>query len=72
MFFDASDLTLLTRLAKRGATGARSDDNEESIKFRIQVFHSTNSKIIDHYINKTKRVLKTARVFRNYMHFFCR
>ncbi|KAH0790878.1 Adenylate kinase family protein [Histomonas meleagridis] len=39
LFLDAPDDVLVGRLMNRGLTSGRSDDNEESIKLRIKVYH---------------------------------
>ena len=40
---------LMTRLIKRGQESGRADDNEETIKKRLTVYHSQTSPLIDWY-----------------------
>ncbi len=40
---------LMTRLIKRGKESGRADDNEETIKKRLVVYHSQTSPLIDWY-----------------------
>ncbi|WP_321479312.1 adenylate kinase [uncultured Bacteroides sp.] len=43
---------LMTRLIKRGQESGRADDNEETIKKRLHVYHSQTSPLIDWYKNE--------------------
>jgi adenylate kinase len=56
MYFEASDSTLVSRLLSRGATSGREDDNEETIKKRLDTFHTHNDPIINHFKSKLKQV----------------
>lgn len=49
---DVPDEVLLERLVKRGKESGRSDDNEETIKKRLQVYYSQTSPLIDWYKNE--------------------
>lgn len=49
LYFEVSDDTMKTRLMKRGETSGRVDDNEETIKKRLQTFHDLTKPTIDHY-----------------------
>ena len=40
---------LMTRLIKRGKDSGRADDNEETIKKRLEVYHNQTSPLIDWY-----------------------
>jgi adenylate kinase len=40
---------LITRLVKRGEVSGRSDDNEATIKQRIQVYHKNTEPLMDYY-----------------------
>ncbi len=42
---------LMTRLIKRGQESGRADDNEETIKKRLAVYHSQTAPLIDWYKN---------------------
>ena len=46
---EVPDDELLTRLIERGKTSGRSDDNEETIKKRIEVYNSQTRPVIDFY-----------------------
>ena len=45
---------LMVRLIKRGKDSGRADDNEETIKQRLHVYHSQTSPLIDWYKNEKK------------------
>ena len=47
-------LDLEVRLIKRGKDSGRADDNEETIKKRLHVYHSQTSPLIDWYKNEKK------------------
>ena len=46
---DVPEDELMTRLIKRGQDSGRADDNEETIKKRLHVYHSQTSPLIDWY-----------------------
>ena len=46
---DVPEDELMTRLIKRGQESGRSDDNEETIRQRLQVYHSQTAPLIDWY-----------------------
>ena len=45
---------LMVRLIKRGKDSGRADDNEETIKKRLHVYHSQTAALIDWYKNEKK------------------
>ena len=45
---------LMVRLIKRGKDSGRADDNEETLKKRLHVYHSQTSPLIDWYKNEKK------------------
>ncbi|MGL4519728.1 MAG: adenylate kinase [Phocaeicola sp.] len=45
---------LMTRLIKRGEISGRADDNEETIKKRLSVYHSQTSPLIEWYKTEEK------------------
>ena len=45
---------LMVRLIKRGKDSGRADDNEETIKKRLHVYHSRTAPLIDWYKNERK------------------
>lgn len=46
---DVPEDELMTRLIKRGQESGRADDNEETIKKRLVVYHSQTAQLIDWY-----------------------
>ena len=65
---------LMTRLIKRGQESGRADDNEETIKKRLVVYHSQTAPLIDFYekipMQLTKNFsIKNALKFRHQMKF---
>ena len=51
---DVPEDELMTRMIKRGQESGRADDNEETIKKRLVVYHSPTSPLIDWYKNDGK------------------
>ncbi len=47
---------LIERLLGRGKISGRSDDNEETIKSRLQVYHQQTAPLAEYYENKQKRI----------------
>lgn len=62
LYFDVSDDTMTSRLLDRGKTSGRVDDNEETIKKRLQTFHNQTQPVIDHFTQKNK-VVKVGYFF---------
>lgn len=56
LFFDASEDTLVKRLLGRAVTSGRVDDNEETIKKRLQTFNTHNDQVVQQYTDKLKKV----------------
>ena len=54
--FDCEDSVLVERLLKRAETSGRTDDNEETIKKRLALFHEKTMPMIAYYGDKVKRV----------------
>ena len=54
LYFDASDDTMKSRLMERGQTSGRVDDNEETIKKRLETFHNQTKPVVDYYTEKNK------------------
>ena len=48
---DVPEAELMKRLVKRGQESGRSDDNEETIKKRLTVYHNQTAPLIDWYRN---------------------
>ncbi len=49
---EVDDTELTKRLIKRGQDSGRSDDNAETIKKRLEVYHNQTSPLKDFYINE--------------------
>lgn len=58
IFLDASDDVLIQRLKHRSLSSGRSDDNEESIRKRIEVFHNQSYPVIEMYEKKPDVVFR--------------
>jgi len=62
MYFNCSDEEMIKRLVKRGLTSGRADDNEETIKKRLETFHTHTQPILDHFAKEGK--LETVNTLR--------
>jgi len=49
LYFECSEEEMTKRLIERGKTSGRIDDNEETIKKRLQTFRDTSYPVIEHY-----------------------
>ena len=49
---EVPEVELMERLIKRGQESGRADDNEETIKKRLHVYHSQTAPLIDWYKNE--------------------
>jgi adenylate kinase len=47
---------MVKRLIGRGLTSGRVDDNEETIKLRLNTFHSHTKPILNHYSSKVVKI----------------
>ncbi|XP_019763510.1 adenylate kinase isoenzyme 1 isoform X1 [Dendroctonus ponderosae] len=56
IFYDASEATLVERLLGRAKTSGRVDDNEETIKKRLNTFNTHNDQVVQQYTDKLKRI----------------
>ncbi|XP_076337828.1 adenylate kinase isoenzyme 5-like [Tachypleus tridentatus] len=56
LYFEVSDETMMKRLMKRGETSGRVDDDEETIKKRIQYFHLKTEPLLEFYQEKTVKI----------------
>jgi len=54
LYFEVSDATMTSRLLERGKNSGRVDDNEETIKKRLNTFHNQTKPVIDYYKNQGK------------------
>jgi len=56
LHFEVADDTMMTRLKRRGESSGRADDNEETIRTRINTYHSISKPVVGHYSSKTKSI----------------
>lgn len=58
LYFEVSDETMTKRLLGRAETSGRVDDNEETIKKRLETFHEVTKPVINYYkkLDKLKTV----------------
>jgi len=56
LYFDVSDATMTERLLNRGKSSGRVDDNEETIKKRLNTFHQHSKPVINEYASKCKSI----------------
>lgn len=56
IYFDVPDNTMTERLIKRGETSGRIDDNQETIKKRLETFHEQTTPILGYYGKQGKLI----------------
>jgi len=56
LYFNVSDETMTKRLLNRALTSGRVDDNEETIRKRLQTFHECTQPVCDYYFKKGKLI----------------
>ena len=56
IYFEVSDETMTSRLLNRGKTSGRADDNEETIKKRLDTFHQHSKPVVQAYNDKCVQV----------------
>lgn len=56
IFLDAPDDILVERIMKRAQTSGRSDDNPESVRLRLKVFHEKSYPVVDYFGAKSHRI----------------
>ena len=58
LMFECSEGVMVKRLLERGKTSGRVDDNEETIRKRLQTFQKSTLPVIQHYeaMGKVKKV----------------
>jgi len=49
IYFEVSDVEMTKRLLHRGKTSGRVDDNEETIKARLETFHNATTPVTEYY-----------------------
>ncbi|CAL4108749.1 unnamed protein product, partial [Meganyctiphanes norvegica] len=59
LYFDVPDEVLVKRVLNRAKTSgrARVDDNEETIKLRLNTFHKNSEPVIDYYKDKCTQIV---------------
>ena len=55
-FFDVNDQVMVERLLERGKKSGRVDDNEETIKKRLETFHTHTDPILKYFGDRVVRV----------------
>ena len=53
---------MMSRLKKRGESSGRADDNEETIKTRINTYHAISKPVVSQYSSKIKRVSTVSKL----------
>lgn len=56
LFFECTDDTMMARLLERAKTSGRVDDNEETIKLRLNTFHELTQPAIEYYRDNEKLI----------------
>jgi len=56
LYFDVSDATMTQRLLNRGKTSGRADDNEDTIKLRLDTFHKHSKPVVEAYKDKCSSI----------------
>lgn len=56
VYFEVKDETMVQRLLERGKTSGRADDNEETIKKRVETFHKESEPVIGKYPDLLEKV----------------
>ena len=52
LYIDAKGETMVKRLMKRGETSGRADDNEETIKKRLDLYYKATEPVITFYTSR--------------------
>ena len=60
LYVNASDESMTKRLLERGKNSGRVDDNEETIKNRLNTFHQVTQPVMDYYEKQGK--LRTVKL----------
>jgi adenylate kinase family enzyme len=56
IFLDGDDEVLVERLVKRSTSSGRADDNPDSIRLRLKVFHEISCPVFEYFGEKVKRI----------------
>jgi len=57
LYFDVPDEVMVERLLNRAKTSGRVDDNEATIKLRLNTFHKHSEPVIEYYKNKCYKIV---------------
>ncbi|XP_057376943.1 adenylate kinase isoenzyme 1-like [Daphnia carinata] len=60
IYFELSDDVMTARLMNRGLTSGRMDDNEETIRKRLDTFHKHSLPVVEHYGSKCRTISAEA------------
>lgn len=60
LYVDAKGETMVKRLMKRGETSGRSDDNEETIKKRLDLYYKATEPVITFY--ESRGIVRKVRM----------
>jgi len=60
IYFEVDDQVMVERLVKRGLASGRVDDNEETIKKRLQTFHDVSEPVMHKYAEKVAKIIATG------------
>jgi len=60
LYFDVPDEIMVERLLNRAKTSGRVDDNEETIKLRLNTFHKHSEPVIEYYKDKCAKIVALA------------
>lgn len=60
LYVDAKAETMVKRLLKRGETSGRSDDNEETIKKRLDLYYKATEPVIAFY--ESRGIVRKVRI----------
>lgn len=60
IYFELSDYVMTQRLINRGKTSGRVDDNVETIRKRLETFHSATKPVCDYYAKRGKLAVLDA------------
>jgi len=56
LYFEVADEVMISRLLERAKSSGRVDDNEETIKKRLETFHSVSKPVMQRYASKVATI----------------
>jgi len=60
LYFDVPDEIMVERLLNRAKTSGRVDDNEATIKLRLNTFHKHSEPVVEHYAERCAKIVALA------------